>query len=192
MEYSHNDFNSLNNHLSAHPFEDQSLVQQTNPCCVKDRLCIEGKDEPLASSFEVSQNAPCYDEEIRVPRQEFCDGSDSISFDFDTKFDEGQPVHNFSEVIHIHGYDKSAVQNHYEDGLIFNKYDDQIAKKDPKIYEVCDMSKSDQQIQECIQFIILEQQNPMPDSHLFEDSVEKEVQSVDIIGDTIQKFTEQI
>ena len=29
-------------------------------------------------------------------------------------------------------------------------------------------------------------------SHLFEDSVEKEVQSVDIIGDTIQKFTEQI
>ena len=32
----------------------------------------------------------------------------------------------------------------------------------------------------------------MPDSHLFEDSVEKEVQSVDIIGDTIQKFTEQI
>ena len=54
------------------------------------------------------------------------------------------------------------------------------------------MSQSDQQSQECIQSIILEQQKPMPDSHLFEDSVEKDVQSVDIIGDTIQKFTEQI
>ena len=32
----------------------------------------------------------------------------------------------------------------------------------------------------------------MPHSYSFEDSVEKEVQSVDIIGDTIQKFTEQI
>ena len=32
----------------------------------------------------------------------------------------------------------------------------------------------------------------MHDSYPFEDSVEKEVQSVDIIGDTIQKFTEQI
>ena len=32
----------------------------------------------------------------------------------------------------------------------------------------------------------------MHDSHLLEDSLEKEVQSVDIIGDTIQKVTEQI
>ena len=42
LEFSHNDFNSLNNHLSANPFEDQSLVQQTvgNHCCVKDRICI--------------------------------------------------------------------------------------------------------------------------------------------------------
>ena len=57
--------------MNANPFEDQSLVKQTvgNHCCVKDRLCIEGKDEPLASSFEISQNAPCYDEEIRVARQ---------------------------------------------------------------------------------------------------------------------------
>ena len=54
------------------------------------------------------------------------------------------------------------------------------------------MSQSDQQIQKCIQSIILEQQKPMPNSHLFEDSGEKEVQSVGIIGDTIQKFTEQI
>ena len=54
------------------------------------------------------------------------------------------------------------------------------------------MSQSDQQIQEWIQFIILEQQKPIHDSHSFEDSVEKEVQSVNIIGDTIQKFIEQI
>ena len=56
LECSHNDFNSLNNHLNANPFEDQSLVQQTigNHCCVKDRLCIEGKDEPLALSFKIS------------------------------------------------------------------------------------------------------------------------------------------
>ena len=123
---------------------------------VKDQLCIEGKDEPLASSFEISQNTPCYDEEIRVPRQEFCDELDSIPFGFDTKFDEGQAVQNFSEVVYIHGYDKSVVQNHYEDGLIFNRYDDEIEKKDPKICEVCDRSKYDQQIQECIQSIILE------------------------------------
>ena len=57
---------------------------------------------------------------------------------------------------------------------------------------MCDISQSDQQIQECIRSIILKQQKPMPDSHLFEDSVEKEVPSVDIIGDTIKKFTEQI
>ena len=69
MEYSHNDFNSLSNHFNANLVQDQYFVQQTvgNHCCVKDRLCIEGKDKPLASSFEISQNAPCYDEEIRVP-----------------------------------------------------------------------------------------------------------------------------
>ena len=90
MEYSHNDFNSFNNHLNANRVEDQSLVQQIveNHCCVKDRLCIEGKDEPLASSFQISQNAPCYDEEIRVARQEFCDELYSNPFCFDTKIDE--------------------------------------------------------------------------------------------------------
>ena len=37
LEYSHNDFNSLNDHLNANHVEDQSLVQQTlgNHCCVK-------------------------------------------------------------------------------------------------------------------------------------------------------------
>ena len=89
----------------------------------------------------------------------------------------------FSEVAYIHGYDKSIVQNHY---------DDEIEKKYPEICEVCHMSQSYQQIQECIQSIILEQQKPMHDSHSFEDSVEKEVQSVDIIEDTIQKFMEKI
>ena len=56
LEHSHNDFNSLNNHLNANPFEDQYLVQQTvgNHCCVKDQLFIEEKHEPLASSFEIS------------------------------------------------------------------------------------------------------------------------------------------
>ena len=56
LEYSHNDFNSLNNHLNANCVEYQSLVQQTveNHCCVKDWLCIEEKYEPLASSFEIS------------------------------------------------------------------------------------------------------------------------------------------
>ena len=100
MEYSHNDFNSLNNHLSANPFEDQSLVQQTvgNHCCVEDRLCIEEKYKPLASSFKISQNAPCYDEKIRVPRQEFCDELDSIPFGFDTKNEEGQAVHIFFRI----------------------------------------------------------------------------------------------
>ena len=98
----------------------------------------------------------------------------------------------FSEVAYIHGYDKSAVQNHYEVALIFNKYDDEIEKKDPEICEVCDMSQSDQQIQECIQSIILEQQKPIHDSHSFEDSVEKEVQSVDIIDDIIQNNMEKI
>ena len=92
---------------------------------------------------------PCYDEEIRVPRQEFCDELDSIPFGFDTKIDEGQAVHIFLEVTYIHGYDKYVVQNHYEDSLIFNKYDDEIEKKDPEISEVCDMLQSDQQIQEC-------------------------------------------
>jgi len=194
LELSHNDFNNLNNSLNANPFEDQSLVQQTfeNQCCVKDQFCIEGKDEPLASSLEISQNTPCYDEEIRVPRQAFCGELDSIPLGFDTKFDEGQAVHISSEVVHIHGYDKSAVQNHYEDGLIFNKYDDEIEKKDPEICEVCDKLQSDQQIQECSQSIIFEQQKPLPNSHSFEDSVEKEVQSVDIVDDTIQNFTEQI
>ena len=48
-----------------------------------------------------------------------------------------------SEVSHIHGYDKSVVQNHYEDALIFNKYDDEIEKKDPEMCEVCDMAQSD-------------------------------------------------
>ena len=97
LKHSHDDFNSLDNRLNANPFEDQSLVQQIveNPYCVKDQLCIEGKYEPLASSFEIFQNAPCYDEEIRVPRQEFCDELDSIPFGFDTKFDEGQAVHIF-------------------------------------------------------------------------------------------------
>ena len=54
------------------------------------------------------------------------------------------------------------------------------------------MSQSDQQIQECIQSIILEQQKPIHDSHSFKDSVEKEVQSVEIIDDTIQKIMEKI
>ena len=65
------------------------------------------------------------------------------SFFFDTKIDEDQAVHIFSEVAYIHGYDKSVVQNHYEDALIFNKYDDEIEKKDPKMCEVCDMAQSD-------------------------------------------------
>ena len=56
--------------MNANPIEDQSLVQQTvgNHCCVKDQLCIEEKHEPSTSSFEISQNAPRYDEEIGVPR----------------------------------------------------------------------------------------------------------------------------
>ena len=68
LEYSHNDFNSLNNHLNANLVEYQYFVQQIvgNNCCVKDQLCIEEKHEPLASSFEISQNAPHYDEEIGV------------------------------------------------------------------------------------------------------------------------------
>ena len=57
---------------------------------------------------------------------------------------------------------------------------------------MCDMSQSDQQNQECIQSIILEQQKTRPDNHLFEDSVEKEVQSVDIVDYTIQKIMEKI
>ena len=71
--------------------------------------------------------------------------------------------------------------------LFFNKYDDAIEKKDPEMCEVCDMAQFDQQIQECIQSIILEQPKSMHDSYSFEDSVEKEVQLVDIIDDTIQK-----
>ena len=58
--------------------------------------------------------------------------------------------------------------------------------------EVCDMAQFDQQIHECIQSIILEQPKPMYDSYPFEDSVEKEVQLVDIIDDTVQKILEQI
>ena len=58
--------------------------------------------------------------------------------------------------------------------------------------EVCDMAQSDQEIQECIQSIILEQPNPMHDSYPFEDSVEKEVHLVDIIDDIVQKIPEQI
>ena len=56
LEYCHNAFNTLNNHLNANHVEDQSHVQQTvgNHCCVKDQLCIEEKYEPLASSFECS------------------------------------------------------------------------------------------------------------------------------------------
>ena len=75
MEYSHNDSNSLNNHLNANLVEDQSLVQQTigNHCCVKNQPCNEKKHKPSASSFEISQNASRYDEEIGVPRQELCD-----------------------------------------------------------------------------------------------------------------------
>ena len=77
------------------------------------------------------------------------------------------------EVSYIHGYDKYVVQNHYEDALIFYKYDDDIEKKDPKMCDVFDMVQSNQQIQECIQSIILEQSDPMYDSYPFEDSVEK-------------------
>ena len=58
---------------------------------------------------------------------------------FYTKIVESQVVHIFSvisEVSHIHGYDKSAVQNLYEYALIFNKYDDEIEKKDPEMCEV--------------------------------------------------------
>ena len=54
------------------------------------------------------------------------------------------------------------------------------------------MAQSGQQIQECIQSIILEQLKPMHDSYPFKDSVEKEVQLVDIIDDTIQKIPEQV
>ena len=54
------------------------------------------------------------------------------------------------------------------------------------------MSQSDQEIQECILSIILEQKKPMHDSHSFEDSVEKEIQLINIINDTIQKNPEQI
>ena len=94
MEYSHNDFNSLNNHLNANPVEDQSLVQQTigNHCCVKNQPCNEEKHEPSTSSFEISQNAPRYDEEIGVSGQEFCDELYSSPFCFDIKIDESQAV----------------------------------------------------------------------------------------------------
>ena len=54
------------------------------------------------------------------------------------------------------------------------------------------MAQSDQQIQECIQSIILEQPKSIHDSYSFKDSVEKEVQLVDIIDDTVQKILEQI
>ena len=54
------------------------------------------------------------------------------------------------------------------------------------------MAQSDQHIHECIQSIIFEQPEPMYDSYSFEDSVEKEVQIVDIIDDTIQKIPEKI
>ena len=47
--------------------------------------CIEEKHEPSASSFEISQNSPRYDEEIGVPGQELCDELYSIPFCFDTK-----------------------------------------------------------------------------------------------------------
>ena len=53
------------------------------------------------------------------------------------------------------------------------------------------MAQSDQKIQEYIQSIILEQLEPMYDSYPFEDSVEKEVQLVDIIDDTIQKTSRE-
>ena len=128
-------------------------------------------------------------------KHEFCDELYSIPFCFDTKIDESQDVDIFnviSKVSYIHSYDKSAVQNHYEDAIIFDKYDDEIEKKDPEMCEVCDMAQSDQQIQECIQSIILEQPEPMYDSYPFEDSVEKEVQLVDIIDDTVQEIPKQI
>ena len=162
---------------------------------LKNQFCNEEKHEPSASSFEISQNAPHYDEEIGVSGQELCDELYSSPFCFDIKIDESQVVDIFnviSEVSYIHGYDKSVVQNHYEDALIFDKYDDEIEKKNPEMCEVCDMAQSDQQIQECIQSIILEQPKPMHDSYPFEYSVEKKVQSADIIGDCIKKFTEQI
>ena len=56
LKYSHNDFNSINNHLNANPVEDQSLVQQTigNHCYVKNQPCNEEKHKPSASSFEIS------------------------------------------------------------------------------------------------------------------------------------------
>ena len=51
--------------------------------------------------------------------------------------------------------------------------------------EVCVMAQSDQQIQECIQSIILEQPEQRYNSYPFEDSVQKEVQLVDISDDTV-------
>ena len=131
--------------LNANPVEDQSLVQQTigNHCCVKNQPCNEEKHEPSASSFEISQNAPRYVEEIGVSGQEFCDELYSSPFCFDIKIVESQAVDIFnviSEVSYIHGYDKSVVQNHYEDAPIFYKYDDEIEKKDPEMCEVCDMA----------------------------------------------------
>ena len=73
-----------------------------------------------------------------------------VLFGFDIKIDESQAVDIFLEISYIHGYDKSVVQNHYEDAPIFYKYDDEIEQKDPKMCEVCVMAQSDQQIQECI------------------------------------------
>ena len=58
--------------------------------------------------------------------------------------------------------------------------------------EVSVMAQSDQQIQECIQSIILQQPEPMYDSYSFEDNVEKGVHLVDIIDDTVQKISKKI
>ena len=73
----------------------------------------------------------------------------------------------------------------------FYHYDYEIEKKDPEMCDVCDRAQFDQQIQECIQSIILEQPKLMYDSYPCEDSVEKEVQLVEIIDDTVKKIPEQ-
>ena len=72
LECFHYASNSLEDHQNDHlvddPYEDQSFVQQIvgNIFCVEDQPCNEEKHELLASSFEISQNAPFYDEYIEV------------------------------------------------------------------------------------------------------------------------------
>ena len=84
--------------MNANHVEDQSLVQQTtgNHCCVKNQPCNEEKHKPSASSFEISQNAPHYDEEIGVSGQEICDELYSSPFCFDIKIDESQIIDIFN------------------------------------------------------------------------------------------------